>query len=130
MNIYKNSEVSKKFGVSPSTVSLWIQNSLDGKNNLFLVESKANKPKIAKTQGNDDIMMNLKQNGNKYKPLRSSNKLQPKKSFYEVFDKKSIFEIINSMEFSLNVSNFADGLYFIKIFSPENKVFTRKILIQ
>lgn len=39
-------------------------------------------------------------------------------------------EIINSMEFSLNVSNFADGLYFIKIFSPENKVFTRKILIQ
>ncbi|MEI6728143.1 MAG: hypothetical protein WCK98_00710 [bacterium] len=98
MNIYKNSEVSKKFGVSPSTVSLWVQNSLDGKNNLFLVASASNKPKIAKTQGNDDIMLNLKHSGNKYKPLRSSNKLQPKKSFYEVFDNKAIFEIINSME--------------------------------
>lgn len=39
-------------------------------------------------------------------------------------------EIINSAEFSLNVSNFAKGLYMIKIQAQDNKVFTRKILIQ
>ncbi len=39
-------------------------------------------------------------------------------------------EIINSMEFSLNVSNFAKGLYLVKIQSDDDRVFTRKILIQ
>jgi hypothetical protein len=39
-------------------------------------------------------------------------------------------EIINSMEFSLNVSNFAKGLYLVKIQLADNIVITRKILIQ
>lgn len=97
MNIYKNSEVSKKFSVSPSTVTLWIKNAVEGKNKLELFLVK-NKHHIIKTQQNDNLIEKLKDNGGKYKPSTSLTKLNVDRKFFEIFSKSQIIDIIRSIK--------------------------------
>lgn len=50
--------------------------------------------------------------------------------FYNISGELVLKEIINSWEFSFNVSNFAKGLYLVKISGNNNKLISTKILIQ
>lgn len=97
MNTYKNSDVSKIFGVAPSTVTLWVKNALEGKNNLQLVKH-GQKHRLVRSQHNDDLIVQLKNEGNKYKPHTVVKKILPKEDFYKVFNTNEVIDIITSLE--------------------------------
>lgn len=104
MNTYKNSDVSKIFGVAPSTVTLWVKNAIDGKNNLQLVQHK-DKFRLARTQHNDDLILQLKNEGNKYKPHTVNKIIRPSEKFYQVFNREQISRIINDLIFSSEIAH-------------------------
>ncbi len=102
MKTYKNSDVSKIFGVAPSTVTLWVKNAMEGKNNLQLVQHK-DKFRLARSQHNDDLIVSLKNEGNKYKPHTVVKKIVPKDGFYKVFNTNEVIDIITSLEVNAEI---------------------------
>ena len=104
MNTYKNSDVSKIFGVAPSTVTLWVKNAMDGKNNLQLVQHK-DKFRLARSQHNDDQIVSLKNEGNKYKPHTVNKIIRPLEDFYKTFNREQVSRIINDLIFNSEIAH-------------------------
>jgi hypothetical protein len=98
MNVYKNSEVSKKFGVSPSTVTLWVQNAIQGKNNLELVEAGINRYNIKMSLNNQNEILKLKKQGLKYRPSINHMLIRPDPKLYEIFSDSQLVEIVTDLE--------------------------------
>lgn len=103
MRYYKNIELSRRFGIGGNTISRWIQNSIDGKNTLEIVEKKQltnDKPifRIISNAHNEKELLKLFQDG------RSKTKVSLKKEVninidtLKIFSTKQISELINALE--------------------------------
>lgn len=103
MRYYKNIELSRRFGIGGSTISRWIQNSIDGKNTLEITETKqvtSDKSvyRIISNAHNEKELLKLFQEG------RSKNQLSLKKEIninidtLKLFTTKQISELINALE--------------------------------
>ena len=103
MRYYRNIEIAKRFGIGSSTVKLWIDNSVAGKNNLEIKEIKQ--------LTNDKIVYKLLSNPHNERELtklfqegRSRNQLSLKKtikidtSTLNIFTTKQVSELISSLE--------------------------------
>lgn len=62
--------------------------------------------------------------------IKSNDFLIKSIEFYDISGKLISKEFVNNWEFYYNLSNFAQGLYLIKISGEDNKIINRKILIQ
>jgi uncharacterized SAM-dependent methyltransferase/transposase len=96
-NYYKNIEISRKFGVNPTTVTNWIEASKKDKNQLQLVQIK-DRDYILKKEHNDIIIENLVQSSKKYKHKSQRKVVKAKPEFFETFTPEEIAEIINGIE--------------------------------
>jgi len=97
MKLFKNIEISRIYGVNPTTVTNWIEASLLGKNNLIL-ENKDDRKLIVDNQQNRIILEQLTQTGKKHKSKDSYILIEPKPKFYQTFDGKNLVKLINSLE--------------------------------
>lgn len=97
MKVYKNIILAKKLGVAPSTITLWIDNALEGKNNLELYEYSKGKFRVIANKRNDLELQKLKEKNQKYIPHEFSQIVEPEAEFYKIFNEEEIVEIINSL---------------------------------
>jgi len=97
MNIIKNIEVSRKYGVSPTTVANWIESALKHKNNLQIIEIGP-KQYILDTANNQLLMEKMTNDGKKHKNLDARRVLTPSPEFYKIFNENQISEIILGLE--------------------------------
>lgn len=97
MNTIKNIEVSRKYGVSPTTVANWIEAAKKHKTNLQLIEKGA-KSYILDTANNHLLMEKMTDDGKKHKNLDARRVLKPLPEFYKIFNENQISEIILGLE--------------------------------
>lgn len=97
MKIWKNIQISKEFGIHPSTVTNYIESALKGKNSLSLIEV-GNRHYIIQNEQNKDVLNALKQEGLKHKNKDLIKKIKPSQDFYKIFDKHQVAEIIKNLE--------------------------------
>ena len=103
MRYYKNIELSRRFGIGGNTISRWIQNSIEGKNTLEIVQKKQltndkSVYRILSNAHNEKELLKLFQDG------RSKNQVSLKKEVkinietLKIFSTKQISELINALE--------------------------------
>jgi uncharacterized SAM-dependent methyltransferase len=92
-----NTEIANTFNVSKTTVSRWLEGSVEGRNNL-IVEKRDKKVYVLKNEHNYAEMLKLKEEGIKYRASTSYVEVSPKQEFYEVFNESQQIEIINNLE--------------------------------
>lgn len=97
MNVIKNIEISRKYGVSPTTVANWIESAKKHKNNLQLIEIK-DKTFILDTANNRLLMEKMTNDGRKHKSSDARKILTPLPKFYEIFNEEQISELILGIE--------------------------------
>jgi uncharacterized SAM-dependent methyltransferase len=97
MKYYKNIEISREYGVNPTTVQNWIDASIAGKNGLQLVKTKK-RDYVVNNSHNNLIIENLVESSRKYKHKSQRKEVTAKKEFFETFSDEQIAEIINSIE--------------------------------
>ena len=92
-----NTEIANTFNVSKTTVSRWLEGSIEGRNNL-IVEKRDKKVYVLKNEHNYAEMLKLKEEGLKYKASTSYVEVTPKDEFYKVFSDSQQIEIINTLK--------------------------------
>lgn len=97
MNIIKNIDISRKYGVSPTTVANWIEAAINNKNNLQ-IGIKGVKNYILDTANNHLLMQKMTEDGKKHKNLDARRVIKPLPEFYEIFSESQISEIILGLE--------------------------------
>jgi SAM-dependent methyltransferase len=102
MDTYKNSDISNKYKVSLPTVKRWIENALEGLNDLKL-ESVRGKYRVIKSVHNDSIMDKLQEQGLIYRNKSTYSKVSVSEKFYEVFSEENELEIIYNLQNRLEV---------------------------
>lgn len=96
-NFYKKQvEIAREFGVSEGTVSNWINAAEEGKNNLQLIELEG-KQKIIKSEHNRVEMLNLADNGKKFRPDEDTVELEVSDELYKVIDENLMMSFINDL---------------------------------
>jgi hypothetical protein len=94
---FKNTEIAKEFKISSVTVGRYIENSLNGANNLQLIYVRG-KPRIKRNEFNFNVIKNLTSNEARFKNKGIINHCKLDKSIYKIFNKKQILEIISNLE--------------------------------
>jgi len=97
MNLIKNIAISRKYGVSPTTVANWIEAAVNHKNNLQLGQ-KGEKYYILDTANNHLLMEKMTEDGKKHKTLDARRILKPLPEFYQIFNENQISELILGLE--------------------------------
>lgn len=97
MRFFKNSDITKLYGVSDKAVRNWIASAGEGKIDLEL-HSEKDKLFIADTLHNASVIRTLVERGKKYQNKRSHRKIEPKPIFYELFNHKEISQILSHLE--------------------------------
>lgn len=102
MNIYKNSDVAKKYNVSSSTVGLLIKYSRAGKNNIQL-QLKNKKYYIIDNPHNDAEVSRIVEENKKYRSNITCKRTKASEEFYKIFDEEEIIEILTDLKFKKRV---------------------------
>lgn len=97
MNVLKNIEVARHYGISHTTVNNWIESSRKGRNKLKLVEKK-DRFYIEDSVANQMIMEDLSRKGRIYKSKEERIVCSTQSEFFERFNLKQIGDIVNSLE--------------------------------
>jgi uncharacterized SAM-dependent methyltransferase len=97
MNIIRNIDVSREYGVSPTAVTNWITSSVQGRNQLQLTE-KDGKMYILDTPNNRLMMEQLSRKGKIFKAKDSRKKTTVNPKFYKNFKQEEIVEIAHDLE--------------------------------
>ena len=117
MTVIRNIEISRRFDVSPSTVTNWIKRSIEGSEKLIL--SRVNgKYFIKNTPDNIDLIYRLKNLNSRYKPKAQNTVVKPNNDIYKTFTPNQLADLIYNLEANnfipLKYSYFAEGadMYF------------------
>lgn len=97
MKYFKNTELAKLYHVSEKSVRNWIQATLDGKLSLQLY-GKDEKPYIANTSKNTQLIEQLVAKGKKYKNTRGYRVVTPTPKFYTLYTPKQILDIVSNLD--------------------------------
>ncbi len=104
MSIIKNTDVALKYNVSKATVAIWIQKSIDKKNNLQL-EKVNNKVYIIDNIHNDLELSKLREEGRKHRRGDLHFDVHPDQKFFDIFSNEAIWEMINHLELKCEIPN-------------------------
>lgn len=104
MSVIKNSQVSAKYSVSKATVAIWVQKSLENKNNLQLEKIK-NKFYIIDNIHNNLELSKLAEQGRKHRGNNLHAEVEPIEKFYKIFNDEQVWEIINQIELKNEIPN-------------------------
>jgi predicted DNA-binding protein YlxM (UPF0122 family) len=97
MNTYKNVEIAEEFNISKAAVTRWIENALEGKNNLQLSRLN-NKVQVIKNEHNRAELKKLSIDGLIFKNKAEYAETSPTKHFYDTFSENQVIEIINNLK--------------------------------
>jgi uncharacterized SAM-dependent methyltransferase len=97
MNSYSNADIARKFNVSRSTVTAWVQSAEKGKNNLQLTNTNK-KVQVIKNEHNEEELKRLTSEGKKFKSKSDYEEVVVKDEFYKIFNEKQVIEIINTLK--------------------------------
>lgn len=118
----KQVEIAREFGISEGTVTNWIKGAINGKNNIQL--HKVNDDHyIIKNEHNRVVMLNLAQNGRKFRSEESEVDLVVKDELYDIMSENQVISLINSLKIRKTIPNkydyFEDGADLWKRFYEE-----------
>lgn len=97
MHYFKNIEIARLYGVTPTTVSNWVDGATQKRNNLQLIEVRG-KPRIINSEQNRFIMNGLVEKGKVHKNKHAYTSVIPKPEFYTIFNEDEVSEIIWDLE--------------------------------
>ncbi|GAB4146953.1 MAG: hypothetical protein OHK0017_08070 [Patescibacteria group bacterium] len=92
-----NSDIARKYKVSPASVTGWIENAINGKNNLKLTKVK-NRFQVLDSLDNHAELTLLAESGKKFRAGNPLSKVSPSEEFYRIFNKSEVAEIANTLE--------------------------------
>jgi uncharacterized SAM-dependent methyltransferase len=92
-----NSRIAKELGVNRTTIGNYIQDAVEGKNNLQTYRIN-NAVKLIDSPHNRLELRRLVEEGKKFRPTSSQKSLVVGQDFYNLFDDESQFEIIRDLE--------------------------------
>ena len=103
MRYYTNLELAKRFGVSANTIGYWIEDSVLGKNELEVVQTKQKTTdkvvyKIVSNQRNLEELQRLYSKGRKNQNTLNYKKINLTHNDINIFTEEEISEIINSID--------------------------------
>ena len=135
MNTLSNATVAKKFNVSRATITRWLEQATNQKNNLQFTEENG-KFLLLDNIHNDAEFKRLVEDGKKYtkQSLRKITNLDP--NFQNIFSEEEVIEIMNDLKFkkqfktkySYKIPTFWDR-YYLEFESPL-KVSTSEMMSQ
>ena len=97
MNIIRNADIARKYRVSRSAVTVWVQNALANKNNIQTTEIDG-KFFVLDNANNSSELNFLAEEGRKHRSKESHAEVEPKPEFYKIFNESEIIEIIRDLE--------------------------------
>jgi uncharacterized SAM-dependent methyltransferase len=97
MNYYKHTELVDKYHVSLKTVHNWIDSAKHGKLDIKLHNTSGRTYIISNTQ-NELAMMQLAEQGKKYRNSLYHKVAHPLPEFYELYSRAQILDIISNLE--------------------------------
>jgi SAM-dependent methyltransferase len=97
MDLYKSSEIAKKFNVSSVTIMNWIDASIEGRNSLQ-TSTVGKKYKVIKNDHNDAELTRLSVKAQGFKNNNYSKIIEPDKEIYKLFTEDQLLEILIDME--------------------------------
>lgn len=104
MNFMKNSHIARKYGVTPTTVSNWIESAKQKRNHLQL-HNTGEKFYILDNENNDLVIKDLIAKGQKHKSKDSFKTIHPTSKFYDTFSNIQLGEIITNLEINKEISH-------------------------
>lgn len=111
----KNIAISKHYRVSRSTITRWLQSTMEGKNNLQLA-TFGKKTYVVDNEHNKAELQRLASGGAIFRNKDVYREVDVKDKFYEIFDESNIIEIFNSLQIDRRIhqkfSYFGDGADF------------------
>lgn len=111
MKYFKHSDLVNEYHVSLKTVHNWIDASKQGKIALQLHKEK-NKTYVANTPRNVTQLIQLVENGRKYRNTLTSKEVMPRPEFYEIYNEHQIYDIVTNLEIHHEIPrqyNYFDG---------------------
>lgn len=103
MNFFKNADVAKEYNVSEVTVGKWIENAVNGKNNLQLILINS-KLKVRDNPHNRAEMHRLVNVGLRHRNNLSHKKVEVDNMFYDLFNIEEQIEIIHDLKYHHTVN--------------------------
>lgn len=97
MKLFKNIQISREYGVNPTTVANWIAASKKGLNHLKIA-TNGKKDFIIDSLSNREILTILANNGRKHRNKDRITKVFPSRKFYTIFTPDEIIQIFNCLE--------------------------------
>jgi SAM-dependent methyltransferase len=103
MRYFTNLELAKKFGLSSNTIGYWIEDAVEGKNELQVKEVKMktvdrSMHKIISNEHNLRELNRLYEKGRKMQNMVNLHKISLNQNDIKVFSEETISEILNSIE--------------------------------
>jgi hypothetical protein len=106
MNIIRNIDISKAYGVSPTAVTNWIESAKKGKNQLQIFYNEEEKRDFVIDNSNNHLILTqLSEKGRVFKTKNSRREVFPNKKFYSTFDKTQLSGIILNLDTYKEISN-------------------------
>jgi uncharacterized SAM-dependent methyltransferase len=98
----KNSHIARKYGVTPTTVSNWIESAKQKRNQLQL-HYTGKKYYILDNENNQFVIQDLIIKGQKHKSKDSFKTIHPTPKFYDTFSNIQLGEIITNLEINREI---------------------------
>ncbi len=95
--ILTQAEIARRYNVSRPTAGKWIQDAIDGRNQIQL-EKHEGKYYASNTEHNQKTFLNLKKRSVKYRNRTGYDKVVVPKNFYNHVDQKKLIELITRLE--------------------------------
>jgi uncharacterized SAM-dependent methyltransferase len=96
MKVFKNIEISRLYGVSPTSVANWLENAVNKRNNLEITEINS-RHFILDTASNRTQMVKLVTIGRKHKSKDLYKTINPSQEFYKIFGSEQVADIVNNL---------------------------------
>jgi uncharacterized SAM-dependent methyltransferase len=98
-----NTEIAFKYKVSKPTVTNWIRDAREKKNNLILIENDK-KVQVQDNEHNHNELLRLSGEGRKYRRNTAHADITPSPEFYQIFDEQEIIEINRDLEIDREIN--------------------------
>lgn len=97
MKYFKNSELTRLYGVSDKAVRNWVEAAQKNRIGLELIHS-GKRHYVADTLQNSFILEDLVKHGQKFRNRRSHQKVSPSNTFYKLYSPKQIIDIALNLD--------------------------------
>jgi hypothetical protein len=130
--VINNLNLSKKLGVSHPTVGRWVDDAVEGKNNLQIVKH-LNKYQVVENDHNTAELLRLKEKAVKYRSKSTFQTIPVHKEIYDLLNQSQLIELFHNLDklhtIPLKFTHLGEGAHLwnkLSILTPNDKLYVNQ----